>query len=140
IDAAASNPVGWLLRAGSAGTIANSIVTEMKNKALEVQDKNTGTNDAHQKLINGEILLGGNLFWDNGANTTLDATATGIIRVTSGQPDQDDPDASDLIAHLIANNSTIANPGIRGISREQDGLLDPRPLRSEAAYSNPLVN
>ncbi len=136
----ASNPVGWLIRAGTSGTIANSIVTDMKNKAIEVQDKNTGTNDAHQKLLSGELKLPGNLFWAIGANTTLDASATGIIRVTSGQPTQDDPDASDLSAHLIANNSTIADPGIRGISRDQDGNLDPRPSRSGAAYTNPKAN
>ncbi len=136
--AVASNPVGLLLRAGTAGTIANSIVTEMKNKAIEVQDKDAGTNDAHQKLINGELLLPSILFWNNGANTTLDASSTGIIRVTSGQPNQDDPTASDLIAHLIANNSGIADPGIRSVSRDQDNGLDPRPSRSSAAYTNPL--
>lgn len=135
--AVASNPVGWLLRAGTAGTIANSIVTEMKNKAIEVQDKDAGTNDAHQKLLNGELRLPGNLFWANGSNTTLDASSTGIIRVTSGQPNQDDPDASDLIAHFAVNNSTIADPGIRHISREQDGALDPRPSSTGAAYTNP---
>jgi len=138
--ASASNPVGWLLRAGTAGTINNSIVTDMKNKGLEVQDKNAGTNDAHQKLLNGEILLGGNLFWNIGSNTTLDATSTGIIRVTSNQPTQEDPDASDLIAHLVANHTTIADPGIRSISREQDNALDPRPLSTGAAYTNPRID
>src|SRR5688572_1546965 len=138
--ATASNPVGWLLRAGTAGTIANSIVTEMKNKVLEVQDKDAGTNDAHQKLVSGELKLPGNIFWANGSNTTLDATSTGIIRVTSNQPNQDDADASDLIAHLIANNSTIADPGIRNISREQDGGLDPRPTNTGAAYTNPQAD
>jgi hypothetical protein len=137
--ATASNPVGWLLRAGTGGTIANSIITEMKNKAIEIQDKDAGTNDAHQKLIQGELRLPGNLFWANGSNTTLDASSTGIIRVTSNQPNQDDPDASDLIAHLIANNSTIGNPGIHQISREQDGQLDPRPTGTGAAYTNPLA-
>lgn len=138
--ALASNPVGWLLRAGTAGTIANSIVTEMKNKAIEVQDKNAGTNDSHQKLINGEIWLPNNLFWANGANTTIDAGPTGIIRVTSGQPQQDDPMALDLIAHLNANNSVIANPQIRSISREQDNGLDPRPTTSGAAYTHPKAD
>ncbi len=138
--AAASNPVGWLLRAGTAGTIANSIVTEMKNKAIEVQDKDAGTNDAHQKLVAGEIKLPGNLFWANGSNTTLDATSTGIIRVTSNQPNQDDPDASDLTAHLLANNSGIADPGIQHISRAQDATLDPRPSADGAAYTNPNAN
>lgn len=138
-EAAASNPVGWLLRAGTAGTIANCILTEMKNKVIEVQDKDAGTNDSHQKLISGELQLPGNLFWNNGGNTTLDASSTGIIRVTSGQPNQDDPDASDLISHLIANNSTIADPGIRHISRSPDNSLDPRPSLQGAAYTNPLA-
>jgi hypothetical protein len=137
--AAAGNPLGWLMRAGTAGTIANSIVAEMKNKAIEVQDKDAPTNDAHQKLLAGEISLPGNIFWNNGTNTSLDATATGIIRVTSGQPNQDDPDASDLIGHLNTNKSVIADPGIRNVSREQDGTLDPRPLRSGAAYTNGLA-
>ncbi len=137
--ATASNPLGLLFRAGTAGTVANSIITEMKNKALEVQDKDAGANDAHQKLLSGELKISGNLFWNNGSNTTLDASSTGIIRVTSGQPNQDDPDASDLIAHLIANNSVIADPGIRSVSRDQDENLDPRPLRSGAAYTNTLT-
>ncbi len=138
--ATASNPVGWLFRAGTAGTVANSIVTEMKNKAIEVQDKDAGANDAHQKLLSGELIIANNLFWNNGSNTTLDASSTGIIRVTSGQPNQDDADASDLIAHLIANNSTIADPVIQHISRDQDDSLDPRPSATGAAYTNPLAN
>ena len=137
--ATASNPVGWLFRAGTAGTVANSIVTEMKNKAIEVQDKDAGANDAHQKLLSGELKIASNLFWNNGSNTTLDASSTGIIRVTSGQPNQDDADASDLIAHLVANNSTIADPVLHHISREQDDSLDPRPSASGAAYTNPLA-
>ena len=60
--------------------------------------------------------------------------------MTSNQPNQDDPDASDLIAHLVANNNTIADPAIRQISREQDGLLDPRPSSEGAAYTNPLAD
>ena len=67
----------------------------------------------------------------------MDATSTGIIRVTSNQPNQDDPDASDLIAHLIANNSTIANPELKHVSRDQDETLDPRPSTNGAAYTNP---
>lgn len=137
--ATASNPVGWLLRAGTAGKIANSIVTEMKNKAIEVQDKNAGINDAHQKLKNGELVIAGNLFWANGSNDKIDASSSGIIRVTSGQPTQDDPMGQDLINHLIGNNNSISNPGIQSISRSQDNRLDPRPSLTGAAYSTPLT-
>ncbi len=138
--AAASNPVGLLFRAGTAGTVANSIVTEMKNKAIEVQDKNTGANDAHQKLLSGELKILSNVFWANGANTTIDGGSTGIIRITSGQPTQDDPDASDLTAHLVGNGSAIANPGLRSVSRAQDNGLDPRPAGTGAAYAEGLFN
>ena len=54
---------------------------------IEVQDKNTGTNDAHQKLLGGELKILNNLFWENGSNATIND----VIRVTSGQPTQDDP-------------------------------------------------
>jgi hypothetical protein len=128
-----------LFRAGTAGRVANSIVTEMKNKAIEVQDKNAGTNDAHQKLLSGELQILSNVFWNNGVNTDINAGATGIIRVTSGQPTQDDPNATALIAELVDNGSAIANPGLSSISREQDEELDPRPTQSGAAYAGTLA-
>ncbi len=137
--ATASNPLGWLFRAGTAGTVANSIVAAQKNKALEVQDKNTGTNDAHQKLVNGELKILNNLFWENGSNTMIDGTSSGIIRITSGQPTQDDPDASDLISHMNTNNNAISDPQIIRISREQDEMLDPRVLSTGAAYNTPMA-
>jgi len=138
--ATASNPLGWLFRAGTAGTVANCIVASQKNKALEVQDKNAGTNDAHQKLVNGELKILNNLFWEAGNNTTLDASATGIIRVTSGQPTQDDPSATVLTNHLTTNSNAIADPQIRRISRDQDEMLDPRVLASGAAYNTTLAS
>ncbi|MBK9107163.1 MAG: T9SS type A sorting domain-containing protein [Saprospiraceae bacterium] len=134
--AAASNPVGWLFRAGTAGTVANSIVTEMKNKAIEVQDRAAGVNDAYSKLGTGELKIQNNLFWKNGSNTTLDGSATGIIRITSGA---EDATAAALIAHLTNNQNSINDPGIRSISRIQDGKLDPRPLANGAAYNTPLA-
>jgi len=137
--AAASNPLGWLFRAGTAGTVANCIVASQKNKALEVQDKNTGTNDAHQKLVSGDLKILNNLFWECGTNTTIDATGTGIIRVTSGQPTQDDPTGSVLINHLNTNNNAIADPQILRISRQQDNMLDPRVLSTGAAYNTQLA-
>jgi hypothetical protein len=134
--ATASNPVGILLRAGTAGTIANSIVAEMKNKAIEVQDRAAGVNDAYSKLGTGELKILNNLFWNNGANTNIDGSSTGIIRITSGA---EDATASALIAHLNGNSNSISDPGIRGISRDQDNQLDPRPLRSGAAYNTALA-
>jgi len=137
--ATAANPLGWLFRAGTAGTVANCIVASQKNKALEVQDKNTGTNDAHQKLVSGDLKILNNLFWECGSNTNIDITGSGIIRVTSGQPTQDDPNALVLINHLNTNSNAIADPQIVRISRDQDNLLDPRVLTTGAAYNTTLA-
>lgn len=137
--AAASNPIGWLFRAGTAGTVANSIMSETKGKGIEVQDKNAGTDDALQKLLNNQLHIKNNLFYNIGAFTTMDASSTGIIRVTSGQDSQDEPTAASLISHLNNNANTIANPGLQGVSRIQDNMLDPRPSATGAAYSTTLA-
>lgn len=136
--ASASNPVGLLFRAGTAGIVANSIITEMKNKAIEVQDKDAGANDAYAKLISGELEIKSNIFWRNGVNTTIDGSPNGIIRITSNQPNQDDPDASFLADHLTSFGSVIADPLIHSVSRIQDATLDPRPGIEGAAYTNTL--
>ena len=138
--ATASNPIGWLFRAGTAGTVANSILTEMKGKAIEVQDKNTGTDDALQKLLGGQLFIKNNLFYNIGSYTAMDASSTGIIRVTSGQPSQDDPAASNLVSHLNTNANIIADPGLQSISRTQNNMLDPRPSATGAAYTSQLAS
>ena len=122
----AANPVGWNLRAGTAGTLANSIMVSTKTKALEVQDKAAGVNDAYSKLVAGELKLLSNLFYENGSFTTMDAA--GIIRVGSAAEDKD---ATALISHLTTNKNKIGNPEIKSISRIQDGGLDPRPASNE---------
>jgi hypothetical protein len=136
VGAAASNPVGWLLRAGTQGYIANSIVTDMKGKGIEVQDKpgNT-TSDAYFQMQQGNLQIKNNLFHNIGTATQMNGTADGIIRITNNA---DDATAADLIAHLTSNNNQIANPQIQSISRTQNGLLDPRPSGTGAAYSTTL--
>jgi hypothetical protein len=133
--AAAANPIGWLFRAGTRGYIANSIVTEMKGKGIEVQDKASNSSDAYAQLLAGELIIKNNLFYNIGSTTVIDGSANGIIRITSMA---DDATASALITHLTTNNNQIANPSIYGISRIQDGLLDPRPSGTGAAYTSTL--
>ena len=133
--AAAANPLGWLFRAGTAGTVANSIVAAQKNKVIEVQDKAAPANDAYTKLQNGELKILNNLFWGSGSAQTIDNT--GIIRVTSGTPD--DATAAFLTSHLVATNQ-IADPQLVSINRDQSNLLDPRVKGGAAAFSTPLAN
>ena len=131
---ATAGGIGLLLRAGTAGTIANSIFTESRGKAIEVQDKNAGVNDAYEKLKKGELKILNNLFWANGTTNAIDATASGVIRVTSGQPTQDEPNAATLVSHMVNNGNLVANPMLASVSRTANGKLDPRPSLSGAAY------
>ncbi len=133
--AAASNPIGWLFRAGTRGYASNSIVTEMKGKGIEVQDKPTNTSDAYAQLLAGELTIKNNLFHNIGSTTVIDGTSNGIIRITASA---DDATATALINHLTTNSNLVANPSLYGISRTQNGLLDPRPSGTGAAYSTSL--
>lgn len=138
--AAAANPIGWLFRAGTRGYIANSIVTEMKSKGIEVQDRpNNTSSDAYAQLLAGELQIKNNLFWNCGSNTDINMSSTGIIRsTTTNGLGGEDSLCTSLITHLNSNTNLIQNPGIVNISRGQDGVLDPRPSLSGAAYSTAL--
>lgn len=125
----ALNQIGIILRDGTGGTIANSIVTDFQNRTLQVEDLAAAKGlDSYQRLINGELVLAGNLF-NTGGKTTMDASETGIIQVTEGG---EYPDATELGSHLTNNNNMVLDPMLRGISRTTDGGLDPVPTATEA--------
>ncbi len=128
--AVADNTTGWLFRDGSAGTIVNSIVTDFKGKAIEVEDRASGI-DSRARMENGEFLLANNLWFGFGGLSELNAGDNGIIRATG---DGEDPTAAFLIDHLATNGNAITNPELRGISRDTDKGLDPRPNFGGAAY------
>lgn len=133
--AAAANPIGWLFRAGTKGYIANSIVTEMKGKGIEVQDHAATNSDAYGQLLAGDLMIKNNIFYNIGSTTVIDGSANGIIRITASA---DDASATALITHLTSNSNQIANPALNHVSRNQDGLLDPRPSGTGAAYATSL--
>ena len=135
--AAAANPIGWNLRAGTAGTIANSILTEQKGKLIEVQDKAAGINDAYAKLVAGELKILNNVLYRPGLSATMDADATtGVIRVSSSA---EDATASALVSHLGTNNNTTFSPYLVSVSREQNEQLDPRACSVGSAYTTPMA-
>lgn len=139
--AAAGNATGWLLRAGTQGLICNSIVSEMKNKGIEVQDRPANTTtDAYSQLVAGELVLKNNIFYNCGSNTTMDMSSTGIIRstVTSGLGGEDST-CTALVNHLNTNANLIQDPGFVNVSRTQSGILDPRPSQTGSAYTTALA-
>ena len=70
--------VAILMRDGTAGTLANSIITEFDGKGIEVES--TEITDSYGRI--GDELHILNNIWHVGGNTTLDASATGIIKLT----------------------------------------------------------
>ena len=131
--APAANPVGWNLRAGTAGTLANCIVTDMKGKGLEVQDKAAGVNDAYAKLVAGELKLLNNIFYKIGSFTTIDTGVVGIIRVSATAEEKG---AAALKTHLTTNQTVVNwSPYLLSISRDQSSQLDPRPCPIGSAYT-----
>lgn len=118
------NSPAILMRDGTAGTLANSIITDYNGKGIEVEDLPAASGlDAYQRLKNGELNLSNNI-WYVGGKTALDASENGIIQVTA---DAEEPDAATLAAHLSTNMNEIVDPGFAGISRTTDGGLNPVP-------------
>jgi len=134
--AAASNPIGLLIRAGGSVVAANGIVAQMKGKGIEIQDDSANTTtDSYSRFLAGETEIKNNLFHAIGSATALDGSSAGVIRVSSNP---DDETAAAFATHLALTNQ-IADPAFVSISRDQDGMLDPRPSATGAAYTTPLA-
>lgn len=116
----------------SAGKYLNSIFTEFRDFGLVVEDQIDG-GDSYEQMLNNNLVLANNLWWDFGQGNQINAGANGFIGIPGVAGD---PTAQALITHLLENNNDAQNPDISNISREQDGTLDPRPLSDGAAYGN----
>ncbi|MDG2418409.1 MAG: T9SS type A sorting domain-containing protein, partial [Saprospiraceae bacterium] len=112
------NEFALLFRDNAGGTYGNSIFTDFYDKAISVEDLAPGEGDSHNNLVNGDLNLLNNIWYEFGAGSSLED----IVDTYSGG---DDPDALDVIAHLTNNNNTLENPEICQISRTGDGGLNP---------------
>ena len=133
VDAATKNSTALHFRDNTGGTYANSIFTDFAKHAIEVEDlpAASGT-DSRQRMEAGDLKLMNNIWFGFGSGDQLSAGANGIIRATE---DAEDPDAQFLVDHLSANNNSIEDPMLRGISRMTDQGLDPRPKAGSPALS-----
>lgn len=138
----AKNSTGLHFRDAAGGTYANSIFVGFKNHAIEVEDLTAAQGvDSRQRMEDGDLVLKNNIWFDFGSGGDLDAGDSGIIRVTRDGDDAsvvvaEDPTAQFLIDHLSNNANSIEDPDLGGISREDDGGLDPRPNEGSPAYTN----
>lgn len=111
-----------IFRDNAGGVYYNSIFTEFNGAdgggGINVEDLADGE-DSRSRMENNQLRLGNNIWWQFGDGNTLAAIAPQDF----------------VAAHLTANNNTIADPMINGISRDADGGLDPRPAADGPAAS-----
>jgi len=115
------NDLAMIFRDNAGGKYYNSIFTEFAGSGIEVEDLASGE-DSRARLEAGELVLNTNLWWNFGAGSAITDIATQDFVQT----------------HLGANNNSIADPMLRGISRTNDMGLDPRPGSGSPALTGAM--
>ena len=106
-------------RDNAGGKYYNSIFTEYVAGSSGITIEDIEGEDSRSRLENGDLALENNYWWNVGASNSIGSVATQDFVQT----------------YLTANNNFIVDPLLRGISREQNNLLDPRPEVSSPASS-----
>ncbi|WP_235298995.1 T9SS type A sorting domain-containing protein [Portibacter marinus] len=113
------------LRDDGAAQVYNSVFTEFANDAIRLDNDVSADllNDSYQRFLAGDIVFSHNVFFNIGGESDFSAIVT-----TDGGED------ALLVTHLTTNSNIYADPGIAGISRNNDGGLDPRINGAGAAW------
>lgn len=104
-------------RDNAGGKYYNSIFTEYVASSSGVTIEDIDGEDSRSRLESGELALENNYWWNIGSSNAIGSVATQDFVQT----------------YLAANNNFIVDPMLRGISREQNSSLDPRPEVSSPA-------
>lgn len=114
------------IRDDGAAKVYNSIFTEFADGAIGLDNDVSDDlpNDSYQRFLDGDITFTSSVFFGFGDGESL----AEIVSTDGG-------DDALLITHLEENGSVYADPGIAGISRTNDGGLDPRINGDGAAFN-----
>ena len=104
-------------RDNAGGKYYNSIFTEFVASSSGITVEDIEGEDSRSRLESGELELKNNYWWNIGASNAIGSIATQDFVQT----------------HLTSNNNMISDPMLRGISREQNNGLDPRPEVNSSA-------
>ncbi len=115
-----------IFRDNAGGKYYNSIITDYNGAtggvAVTVEDLGSGE-DSRARLEGGDLVLNNNIWWGFGAGSTVEAIVP-----------------QDFVrTHFTGNNNLIVDPQLNNISREQNGVLDPRPSASGPAASGAIT-
>ena len=112
------NDVVLKIRDNAGGQYHNSIFTDFVGEGVDIEDLDSGE-DSRSRLEAGDLVLANNIWWGFGSGNTFEAVA----------PDDWTRE------HLTANGNEVVDPQLTGISRTDDGGLDPRPVPGSPALS-----
>lgn len=104
------------IRNDGAAHVYNSILTGFVRRAIVIDD------NSWQRFLDGDISFANNIFDDFGAGTDFPSIVSGM-------------DVSALVTELTTEGNTIIDPVLGGISRTNDGGLDPRISAGSPALS-----
>lgn len=108
-----------MIREYAAPKLYNSILTEFGGPAVRIDDKSA----VH--LTNGLLDLRDNVWWKFGTN----GVSVPLVDSTSAV-------AAGVVFSDASRNNVVADPMLRGVSRTNNGVLDPRPVTSSPALSS----
>jgi len=107
------------LRDNSGGKFYNSIFTDARGYAVQVEDLESGE-DSRARLEKGDMVFNNNI-WFGFTNGIADAAKQQF--------------ALDYLTNA-ANVNEVVDPMLTAISRSEDAVLDPRPKAGSPAFSN----
>jgi hypothetical protein len=116
INSTPSGDSGQLLqfRDNTGGVYTNSVFTDHPAQLVDVEDVDGTTIDSRGRLENDSLNISNSVFFGFGSGSTLaDISSAAFVETM-----------------LSANSNVISDPQINGISRTDDGVLDPRPGNS----------
>ncbi|MEL6194827.1 MAG: T9SS type A sorting domain-containing protein [Bacteroidota bacterium] len=116
-------------RDNAGGEYHNSIFVDY-DRGIDVEKLSSGTH-SFDRLTAGELKLENNLFWNVAGN---DPAAVFTVAGSGAE----EADQTFIQAYFGDNGNEVANPGLVGISRTNDGGLDPR-AQAGAAIFNPTL-
>ncbi|SMO43753.1 T9SS type A sorting domain-containing protein [Gracilimonas mengyeensis] len=121
VSATPSGDPGQMLqfRDNTGAWYTNSLFMDHPGEAVNVEDVDgTDAFDSRARLEADSLNISNSIFFEFGTGNTIADIAN-----------------ADYTADMLsANNNTITDPGLRGVSRTNDGGLDPRPNPNSAVY------
>ena len=122
-----SNDFALTIDDNAGGKYYNSIFTDFAGAGVTIEDLASGE-DSRARLEAGGLVLSNNIWFGFG-----DVNGTGLDAFS-------DVFAEQYVADAFADDNLIdVDPQLRGISREPNGVLDPRPAQASPALTSDVV-